>query len=267
MKTSTLLITLLIYVQLFAQKNKEVDFFPEIIKQDISRLLMLDDFLIEDNTFMIVRPQPLGFIGKNYKRFHIRLISVIKNSSDPTEYLVYGKTKVGNNIRSFQGKLHLKKAKIYNANNKSIRTSEYQFLSKNHSSLKQGVISGKYEFYEDPNQKESGVFKGDFKSSFYLAKDKNLEYDILMWNSDDYKNNQFQGTWNGYMGVSKECNWGDFRIPHCGDLDVGTQEFIPNEKYLKYGWSNYQLSLGDSIGQSKVIEARRKEDAKWWLER
>jgi hypothetical protein len=34
------------------------------------------------------------------------------------------------------------------------------------------------------------------------------------------------------------CNWGEIRIPFCGDLDGGAGEFIPNPKYVKNGWED-----------------------------
>ncbi len=35
-------------------------------------------------------------------------------------------------------------------------------------------------------------------------------------------------------------NWGNGRIPDAGDLDVGTGEFFPNEKYKKFRWNNFK---------------------------
>lgn len=267
MKTSIFTFALLISVQIFGQVQSETDFISEIKNYDISHLLILEDFLIEDSTFMIVRPQPLGFIGNNFQRFYIRFISVIKNPSNPIEYLVYGKTKVKNNICSFQGKLTLKKSKIYDAPEHSTRTSGNRFLSSKHSPQKQGIVTGEYEFYGDPNQKGAGVFKGEFVSRFFLPKENELEYDVLMWNADGYENNQFKGIWESYItNSSKVCNWGDYRIPNCGDLDVGTENFIPDDKYNDFGWSNYRLSLRDSPDESGVLEARGQENKKWWLD-
>jgi hypothetical protein len=38
----------------------------------------------------------------------------------------------------------------------------------------------------------------------------------------------------------KICNWGEFRIPFSGDLDIGAGEFSPNPKYFSKGWADYE---------------------------
>ena len=59
--------------------------------------------------------------------------------------------------------------------------------------------------------------------------------------SDDYRNNQFVGTWTSYKtGVKKVANWGICRIPCSGDLDWGAAEFSPAPEYRKYGWEDYK---------------------------
>ena len=267
MKTPILLIALLISISIFGQEPNKTDFLSEIKNYDISNLLTLEDFFIEDETFVIVRPQPLGFIGENFQRFYIRFISVIKNPSNPTEYFVYGKTKVENNICTFQGKLTIKKSEVYDANQDLALTNEHRSITSFHQSLKQGKVSGEYEFYQDPTQRGAGILKGEFSSNFFLTKKNDLEYDVLMWAADRFENNQFEGKWTSYRtGYSKACNWGDFRIPNCNGLDVGTGEFVPDGKYNDVGWENYQLALGQSSDDSVTVEARNKENDKWWLD-
>lgn len=254
MRNYILLIGLLISVQIFGQENNETDFLSEIKKQDVSDLFTLDKFNIENDTVVVERQQPLGYIGNNFQRFHIRFISVIKNPSNPTEYLVYGKSKVKNNICSFQGKLTIDKSKLYAA-------SEYP-------GLKEGYINGTYEFYEDPDQRGTGIFKGRFMTYFYLNEKNELKYDALMWGADGYENNQFEGTWTSYKSSdSKKCNWGDYRIPDSGDLDIGAGEFGPDEKYKDFGWDTYRLAWGYSSDKPGVSEARQKENEKWWIDK
>ncbi len=265
MKAFSLCASLLISILIYGQENEKTDFFSEIKKHDISHLLTLEHFFIEDSTFFVIRPQPLGFIGENFQRIYIRFISVIKNPSEPTEYMVYGKTKIKNKISTFQGKLTIKKSEIYNANEHPTRTSEYHFLSKKNSDLQQGVIFGEYTFYQNPKDTGAGILKGDFVSHFFLNRESNPAYDILMWNADDYRNNQFKGQWISYeTGESKKCNWGDFRIPNCGDLDVGTAEFSPNKKYLKAGWENYQVPVSQSKKKNKMQKKVDTQEEKWW---
>lgn len=273
MKPSTLIIALIISIQVLGQahsnqKRSKINFLPEIKKYDISHLITLEHFFIEDSTFVVVRPQPLGFIGENFQRFQIRFISVIKNPSQPSEYFVYGKSKVKNNIYPFQGKITLKSSEVYDRVKFPNRTSEYRFLEDNLRAPKQGVVKGKYVFYQSPNQKGAGILKGNFTSNFFLDKENILEYDGIMWNADKYQNNQFKGQWISYKtDESRKCNWGDFRIPECGDLDVGDGEFSPNKKYRDFGWEDYQIPSNNITDKTKATEAKKKQRKKWWMEK
>jgi len=74
-----------------------------------------------------------GFIGKNFQRIHIYFISIIKNQDDPREYLVHGKSKVGNNICEFSGTITLLHARYY-------KKSEVD-------TLKQGFLLSKCELF------------------------------------------------------------------------------------------------------------------------
>ena len=93
---------------------------------------------------------------------------------------------------------------------------------------------------EDSNQKHVGTFTGNFVSSFYLGEQDKIEYGWARFFSDNCINNQFSGIWTPYdSNISKECNWGDFRIPNVGKLDIGTGDFSPSAEYLVYGWQSY----------------------------
>jgi hypothetical protein len=254
MRRMILLIAMLISVQIFGQESDKIDFTKEIQKFDISDLLTLERFNIENDTVVVPRQQPLGFIGENFQRFHIRLISVIRNPNNPLEYFVFGKTKVKENICVFQGKLTVEKSMLF-------KESEIP-------ELKQGLVNGSYEFYEDPDQNGTGVFKGRFHTFFYISEKGELKYDALMWGADGFENNQFEGNWTSYKtGASKKCNWGDYRIPDSKDLDCGAGEFGPDSKYEKYGWENYRLVCIYSSSRPGVDEARKKEKEKWWIDK
>ncbi|WP_260390444.1 hypothetical protein [Riemerella anatipestifer] len=61
-----------------------------------------------------------------------------------------------------------------------------------------------------------------------------FRYDALNFFSDGFSNNQFVGSWTSYKtNITKRCNWGDYRIPESGDLDIGVGEFSVKDKYLK----------------------------------
>lgn len=85
------------------------------------------------------------------------------------------------------------------------------------------------------------------RAEYFIDKNGKVKYDDTEDCSDSYTNNQFAGTWKSYTdNIIKTCNWGDYRIPASGDLDIGAGEFSPSDKYLKYGWQ----SLRDCVSQS-----------------
>ena len=238
----------------FSQNIENSNFNKKIQKLDFSDLWTLDNFDIKNGTKKMDRMEPLGFIGENYQRFYIHFISAIKNPNDPLEYLIYGKTRVKNNICTFQGKI-------------KIATGQ-TFTMQELPNLQLGFIKGQYEFFEDSDQKGTGVLKGIFQSDFYIDEKGILKYNALMIVADGFQNNQFEGTWTSYVTKkTKECNWGDYRIPNSGDLDSGAGEFGPNSKYCDYGWKNYVSAWGYSSNKPEVQEAKKKEKEKWWIEK
>lgn len=106
--------------------------------------------------------------------------------------------------------------------------------------IAQGLVIGEYIFKENPLQKHSGIFKGIMTLKWYLDRHNVIHSDYLEWGIDDaYWNNQYVGTWTEYGNtLDKVCNWGEYRIPFSGDLDVGAANFCPNDKYFTYGWES-----------------------------
>ena len=252
MKQIFLIIGLLISVTTFGQDTKSNEFIVDAKQIDFSDLWTLDSILIE-NEKIIERRQPLGFVGDNFQRINIRFISVIQNPDNKLEYLVYGKTRVKDNICDFQGTIRITESRTY---------SESDLPP-----LKQGYISGDYRFYEDKVQKHTGFFIGHFKTQFYFDSNGGLQYDALSWVADGFENNQFEGTWTNYKtGDAKKCNWGDYRIPDSRDLDTGVAEFGTDKNYDEFGWKNYNLAWVYSSDRPGVKEAREKETEQWWIE-
>ncbi len=240
----------------FGQETKTIDFLGDSKRFDFSNLWTLEKIkcIVENDTTMFDRPEPLGFIGEDYQRFFIHFISVIQNPKNSLEYFVYGKSKVKNNICSFQGLITITKAQIYEKGD--------------FPAFKQGFVTGKYEFYEDPDQNETGIFKGAFQTNFYIDQKGKLKYDALMAVADGFDNNQFEGTWTNYKKtVTRTCNWGDFRIPNSQKLDCGAGEFGPTDEYLKNGWENYRAIMSGSSDDKKINEAIKKENLKWWIDK
>ena len=229
-----------------AQSTRTIEFYDSIKNYDLSTLWRADSLLnlewVDDTMYfdpkMIVFPEPLGFIGDDFQRFYIHFVSVSKDKSKPYQYDVLGKTKVKNTICSFKGTIIIYKS--------IIRRVEHD------PPIKRGILSCHYRFYEDHNTIESGYFEGELISNWCIY-DRHILYDNIHSVSDGYCNNQFTGTWKSYKtNVVKKCHWGDFRIPDCGDLDVGAGDFGVNEKYRNNGWQSYMKSTGPT------------ENDQWW---
>lgn len=105
----------------------------------------LDKFQIENDTTTVDRLEPLGFIGENFQRFQIHFISAIKNPDNKLQYFIYGKTKVKENICSFQGTITVTESRTYDIGD--IPT------------LKQGFVKGQYEFFLKIQIKRNRHFK------------------------------------------------------------------------------------------------------------
>ncbi|MDI3544705.1 MAG: hypothetical protein PWP68_122 [Rikenellaceae bacterium] len=181
MKTILTFFLLITSVIVNGQEIKTTSFTEEIKKYDISDLWTLDQFQIENDTITVDRPEPLGYIGENFQRFQIHFISAIKNAENELQYFIYGKTKVKENICTFQGTININESRIYDEGD--IPT------------LKQGFVKGQYEFFEDPDQKGAGILKGNFQTNFYINEKGEIKYDALMFVADGFENNQFEGTW------------------------------------------------------------------------
>jgi len=222
-----LFLILLFTISIHAQPTKNNNFFAEVPKHEFSSVWTATEFKSLEGNEPLVRPDPLGYIGANFQRFYIHFISVIKDSHNPYQYFVYGKTKVKSNICTFQGILVIEKASLYD--------------SSDESGDRDGRISGKYLFYENPKGSGSGYFEGRFDSEFFIGEDGLIQYNGKMMIADGFSNNLFEGNWVSYStGKPKTCNWGDFRIPNSRRLDSGASEFGPSSYFTKNGWEDFE---------------------------
>lgn len=197
-----------------------------------------------------------GIIGTDNQRIKIKLISIEKNSANPYEYYVYGKSNVKGNICDFTGVINLTEIKEFEQLHLGI-DNEYK-----HSGIKsQGILIANYEFKENLNHEHSGIFNGKLYSKWYLDSVNQIKYDNTESISDLYMNNAFVGTWKSYpKGNEKICNWADYRVPNASeDFDIGAGEFSPSEKYYSKGWENYQKAW--LYGNE---EAKKEELEEWW---
>lgn len=195
----------------------------------------------------------LGFIGTDYQRLRLKLLTVRPDPQQPGRYLVTGKSKVRTNVTSFTGTfrvLHVRE------NEDPPRTVDEGPTP----AVKSGVVLAEYELRETAGQPGAGVFRGVRRSGWYQDRAGKLYYDNLQAYSDAFNNNQCVGTWQSYKtGAIKSCNWGDYRIPESGDFDQGAGEFSPAAKYLANGWESYSRAW---LGNDKA--AQQQERAAWW---
>jgi hypothetical protein len=201
-----------------------------------------------------------GILGDEYQRILIKFLTVEKNINYENEYFVYGKSKVMENVCNFVGKITI--IKIQESNRKQFGVDD-EF--KNYGIKTQGLLTAKYEFFENKNQIHSGYFLGSLQTKWYLDKNDKVQYDNINLVSDDYFNNAFVGSWKMYNSkIEKICNWGDYRVPNVDcDFDVGTGEFNIAQKYWGRGWLD--IVLKNKMPNEAILEPKKVElNKQWW---
>ena len=177
----------------------------------------------------------IGFIDiKIKRRLEINFLKIEKSTTNDSLYIAKGETKVGKNVRLFEGDIKIKHVYFFAEHSKGL---EDDMVGKIKS---QGIIIADYCFREDKKLSATGIFEGKVLLRWYINNKGVFLFDDIEEYSDDYRNNQFVGTWTSYKtGVKKVANWGICRIPCSGDLDIGAAEFSPAPEYRKYGWEDY----------------------------
>jgi hypothetical protein len=235
-----------------AQENT-IDYIGSIGKYNLINVISPDSITAEGDGERFERSEPLGYLGDNYQRLRIHFTSVMQHPEKPLEYLVYGKTKVKNNVCDFQGTITVKEARLYK--------------EREDPAFQQGYIQCEVVLYENNAQPNTGIFRGELMCHFLLDKNGNISYDALMFSADGFFNNSFSGTWTSYKTKTvKKCSWGDYRIPDTDGMDVGAGEFVVNEKYVKNGWESYMAAYFNSTDSPEAKAALKKEEEQWWKE-
>jgi hypothetical protein len=202
-----------------------------------------------------------GFIGPDYQRLQIKLLTIKKSASDPTLYAVTGKTRVLGLVRAFSGTMRLEH--IREALNRQLPPPEVGGF--NTKVTASGVAVGHYVFFEDSTLAKTGVFSGVVATYWYTDDRRRLHYDSIEGYSDGFTNNQFVGTWTSYNKKQPlRCNWGDFRIPNAGNFDIGAGEFSPDPKHYAKGWQNFATVWSSTASEQQHEQARRRETQAWW---
>lgn len=194
-------------------------------------------FLFDDGEeFDKNMPEPLGFLGNEYERFYIHYDIVYQ--LEKGRYQVKGKTKFLDNIRAIAGEI------IVDSIVPHIQVSaidcELGGMAPFVEGDETGTIYAHYSFSEARDEVPVGKYVGKAMFDYALHKG-NLYYDATNLIADGYCNNQYEGVWVSLDNDDEIiCNWGDYRIPNSGPLDIGCAEFYPNEEAQKnHGWANY----------------------------
>lgn len=216
--------------------------------------------------FLHNQDKMLGYIGDNYQRLFIHFDKVYK-SKNPEVYLVLGKTKVQNAVKNFTGEIQLKH--IYGMSKKleKIKLDEYLLRKEKGETDLIGrykenrlILVAKYTFHENLENMVGGEYNGTEQSYFYFENNKILYDDLDLGWQDSYANNLFTGIWKNHVNNTiAKCNFGNFRIPLSGDLDIGAGSFSPNSKYLNNGWQLYNAAYIKN-DKNSLVEERKK----WW---
>ncbi|MGQ2982569.1 hypothetical protein [Flavobacterium sp.] len=251
MKTGAVLCLFLLL--LFADAAMAQDYLEQMKRYDLSKVIDPDS-ISDDSREMIAHVDPYGYIGDNFQRFQIHFTSFKKSKADPLVYDVKGKTRVKGNICGFTGTFKITAVE----HDDSIQ----EFMDPDYRGI---AIVSNVILYEDKSQPGSGIIKGVLVTDAIFNGKAKAEYNALMLMSDSYRNNQFTGTWTSYKtGRSKKCNWGDYRIPESGDLDLGAGEFMINEKFKGNGWESYYDAYCCDPELARSIAAKKEEAQEWW---
>ncbi len=188
----------------------------------------------------------LGFIGSNKQRLQLHITSVRKDYTRKGVYLVQGKSLVKGNLCVFDGFIII--AGLFKATPLNYGGGTPKEM---------GLLTAAYYFNEDASQKSTGHFEGVCMYKWEITQDGELKINDNEADGDGYYNNQYVGIWQSYTTkVKRPCNWGENRIPLCGDLDKGEYNFEPAKKYLPFGWQTYLNERNENPNNGEVTM--------WW---
>jgi hypothetical protein len=210
--------------------------------EDPSQRLMSANMLVQYSkydysTLFVPRTPFLGYIGSDFRRLNIYFTSISRSPEDESLYLVTGISLVRKNKCEFHGSIKIEQMREYENLHYGVDDTY-----KDAGIKAQGALIGRYKFEEVRGQAHSGVFDGIM--TLYWVVDRNgiIHPDHIEDFSDNYRNNQYVGTWTEYdkrNGIV--ANWGEARIPFSSKLDIGAGEFGADEKYRDRGWGELYL--------------------------
>lgn len=175
------------------------------------------------------RPEPLGFRGADFQRFYIHFDTVYKLS--PMVYRVEARSRCKDEIYNVTGRIVIDSVVPW--------YDEWYTVDSFIQVTESGSIYAHYEMAASVDSKPVARLFGCSRY-WYLEHNDSVYYDAMEMSADGYENNQYTGKWVWLStGDTLTCNWGDFRIPESGKLDMGCGLFIPDEKYYDFDWKPY----------------------------
>ncbi|TDO19046.1 hypothetical protein [Pedobacter duraquae] len=248
------LLLLLLSIKSVAQPAGTTNFYTGIKAYNLSGLWRADQLLLLSLKKYEAFPEPLGILGKNHQRFYIHYTTVTKDQSNPYVYHVQGKTRVGNQVRTFTGTLTVKQAGIFKAGS--------AYAPDTYKGYKRGKMICALAIDEDKKAPGAGVIRGELTTDFCIDSRNQLLYDTLDFGIDGYGNNQFTGNRTAYgNNVVQQLQFGDITITDSPFSDVDGITVPP--EYEKYGWQNYVNAISDDnrpASKAAIAEERRQ----WW---
>ncbi|MBV6495982.1 MAG: hypothetical protein DCC44_09940 [Acidobacteria bacterium] len=198
----------------------------------------------------------LGFIGTDHQRIRIKLLTAVRSGDrDLNTYAIGGASLVGTTFRRFTGTITITSFRYREPEDAAFEKELAEQRIK-----RRAVVLGRYTFTEEGSDAHTGTFSGIVYSAVYIDADDKAHYDDIELGADGYLNNQFAGRWRSRDGkLDLVCNWGDYRIPLSGGLDVGDGEFMPAKEYFKNGWQTYY----DAYAKQDAA-ALKEEQRQWW---
>lgn len=176
--------------------------------------------------WMASQEHTYGYIGDDYQRFYICLDTIIKDKQAGSKYTTKGKWMFSSNLSFFDGVIEIERIEKEDVDSSSAFLEEPTRY----------IIHSRWKVTD----RDTGDAIEGKMLSYCLYEDSIPLYYDDDFNSDGHCNNQFVGEYvSANKSVNKTCCWGTYRIPNCGDLDVGACEFIPNPRYAERGWKSY----------------------------
>jgi len=194
------------------------------------------------NLWLNIDNQTLGFFGKN-KQHMLIIFDQVKKKNKRT-YSVSASRSIDSNDCQFKGEINVKAIHFIDD---SIRKRGLK-IAKENSDIElinrmkypRGIILSTYDLRYHSNS-SCGYMNGIIRTNIYFKNNQIYYDDLDKAISDSFSNNSsISKCYLKTKEKSVDCHWGQWRIPMSGDLDIGAGEFIPNNRYYKYGWKVYR---------------------------